>query len=185
MKQLNLGKYHQVKHSFGGSLVNVKAKTNPKVARPLSSKLPIHLVLRSERSWMRLPKFFARVDETVAGVAKCHGVRVYQYANVGNHIHALIKIPARGRWAAFIRELTGRLGMLREGGAAWVGRPFTRLVNGWRRAYRSCFEYVRLNAWEAANNLGKEDSEAFRELQRIWSVGTFRFRAADWDVDYE
>ena len=183
MKQRAFKDFHQPHLSFGGSLLN--ARTNPKKARPLSSKLPIHLVLRSQNSWMRTPRHFAAVNDTVTRVAKRHGVRLYEFANVGNHLHALIKIPSRPRWAAFIRELTGGLAMLRDGGAKWIGRPFTRVVNGWRRAYRSVREYVKLNAWEAANNLNKADSDALRELQRVWRIKDPRFRMADSVLDLE
>ena len=183
MKQRAFANFHQPQLSFGGDLIG--KTTHPKGARPLSSKHPIHLVLRSKRSWMRTPKHFAPVNATVARVAKRHGVRVYEYANVGNHLHVLIKISARPRWAAFIRELTGRLAMLRAEGAEWMGRPFTRVVNGWRRAYVSVREYVRLNAWEAASGLNPSEREALRELQRVWRVKNPSFRMADWDLDLE
>ena len=91
---------------FGGSLLrNSHAKTK----RPIDSKLPIHIVLRSVKGNLRLPKTFARVNAGFDRTCRKHGVTVYKYANVGNHIHALIKIPQRGRWNAFIRELTGRI----------------------------------------------------------------------------
>ena len=166
MKQSTFANFHQPYLSFGGDLIG--RTTNPKTARPLSSKLPIHLVLRSKRSWMRTPRQFGAVNATVARVAKRHGVRVYEFANVGNHLHVLIRIAARPRWAPFIRELTGRLAMLRAGGAEWVGRPFTRVVNGWRRAYRSVREYVRLNSWEAEHGLDGNGRRALRELRRVW-----------------
>ena len=183
MKQSAFANFHKPHLAFGGALMS--AKTNPKVARPLSSQLPIHLVLRSNRSWMRTPKHFKLVNDTVTRATARHGVRLYQFANVGNHLHLLIKIPNRGRWAKFIRELTGRIAMLRTGGAAWARRPFTRVVNGWRKAFNSVKEYVRLNDWEATNGLNKQESNDFRELDRVWRVQYPWFRVADWDLDCE
>jgi REP element-mobilizing transposase RayT len=181
MRQASFADFHKPRLSFGGSLL--KATTNPKRARPLSSKLPIHLVLRSTRSWMRSPRHFKAVNDTVHRVARRRGLRVYQYANVGNHLHLLIKISHRGRWAAFIRELTGRVATLAGRGQVWVGRPFTRVVNGWRKAFRSVREYVRLNGWEAEHDLSKADSIAIRELRKIWRVIHPELRLTDWDLE--
>ena len=119
---------------FGGSLLK---NSNAKISRPLDSKLPLHLVLRSHKSAMRLFKTMKVVDEQVTAICKKHGVRLYEYANVGNHLHLLIKIPRREAWAAFIRELSGRIAQIVRGllgiqGDFWTQRPFTRIVRGWR-----------------------------------------------------
>lgn len=78
----------------------------------------------------------------VGQIAKKHGVRLYDYANVGNHLHILIKLRSIPGWKAFIRELTGRIAQVVQGLGArdkkkgfWDQRPFTRIVRGWRRAY--------------------------------------------------
>ena len=166
VKQLNLDQFHKVRHAFGGDLL--KPNTNPKIKRPLDSKLPIHLVLKAKRSLMRLPKHFANVDQIVHAVAGKHGVRIYEYANVGNHLHVLIKISRRPRWAAFIRELTGRLATLLGGNGIWAKRPFTRVVNGWRKAFRSVKRYVGLNAIEADGGILRADARDLRYLHHIW-----------------
>jgi len=80
---------------------------------------------------MRLFKTIKIVDEQVADICKKHGVRLYQYANVGNHLHLLIKIPGREAWAAFIRELSGRIAQIVRGltgiqGDFWTQRQFGR-----------------------------------------------------------
>lgn len=87
---------------FGGSLL----KGNPKTKRPLDSKLPIHLVLRARRSNLRLPKTFGLVHDTLMQIAQKHGVIIYRYANVGNHLHIVLRLASVRGWAAFIRELT-------------------------------------------------------------------------------
>ena len=46
MKQINFGFITQARFSFGGSLLEGKRKT----ARPLSTKKPIHLILKSSGS---------------------------------------------------------------------------------------------------------------------------------------
>ena len=80
---------------FGGTLL----KGNPKGKRPLDSKLPIHLVLRANRGGMRRPLAYGVVSDIVYGVAKRYGIKVYKFANAGNHLHLLIKIPWREAWA--------------------------------------------------------------------------------------
>jgi hypothetical protein len=83
-KQFEGDEFKRPKDSFGGSLLkNSHAKTQ----RPLDSKLPIHLTLKAKKSVMRLPKNFKLVNTTVARVCKKHGVTIYKYANVGNHVH--------------------------------------------------------------------------------------------------
>ena len=147
------------KLTFGGSLLN--PGTNPKTARPLATKLPIHLVLRATKSTMRLPKNFRRVDALVTNACRRRGVRLYEYANVGNHLHLLIKLPRRAAWAQFIRELTGRIAS--ETGVAWLHRPFTRVIKGWAKAYATVKAYLAQNRWEA-------DHGARRGVGRIVSL---------------
>lgn len=87
---------------FGGSLL----KSNPKVRRPLKTNLPIHLVLRAQKSGMRNPKVYGFIHKQIYKSAKKYGIKIYKYANVGNHLHLLFKLSKLKLWAAFIRELT-------------------------------------------------------------------------------
>lgn len=143
--------FEKPKDWFGGSYL----KSHPKSKRPLDSKMPLHIVLRSNRSVLRLPKTYARINQLVEQIAKKYGVRIYEFANVGNHLHLLVKIPRVHLWAGFIRELTGRISQIaqgltgREKGTAfWASRPFTRVVKGWNRAYRIVKDYLLLNRLE-------------------------------------
>ena len=162
VKQLNFAKHFARNLSFGGSLL--KRGTNPKRARPLDSKRPVHLVLRAEKSTMRQPRHYARVNEIVSDVARRRGLRIYEYANVGNHLHLLLKLPRRRAWNAFIREVTGRIARLTR--VRWANRPFTRVVAGWRKAYRAVKDYVRLNRFEAERGLSPADATFLRVLRK-------------------
>jgi REP element-mobilizing transposase RayT len=170
----NLDGLQKPKDIFGGSLLkNSHAKTK----RPLHSKLPIHLVLRSTISAMRLPKTYKRVNETVSRVCRKHGVRIYNYSNVGNHLHLLIKLPNVWQWAAFIRELTGRISQVAQGlagsdsgvGNFWKQRPFTRIVRGWQRAFRIVKEYINLNQLEAEGYISRRETKTLKDLRAIFS----------------
>jgi REP element-mobilizing transposase RayT len=169
-KQLKFTGFKSKKDSFGGSLLK---NSNAKTKRPLDSKLPIHLVLRSKKGVMRLPKTFREVNQTVSRVAKKHGVTIYKYANVGNHLHMVIKIPARTRWSAFIRELSGRIahqmhGFKKAKERFWLQRPFTRVIRGWRKAFRIVLQYVELNQLEADGFISRNETKALKDLRAIW-----------------
>jgi REP element-mobilizing transposase RayT len=151
------------KDSFGGSLLT----SHPKSRRPLDSKLPTHLVLRAERSTLSTPRSFAVVNELVRNISRKHGVRLYEYANVGNHLHLLLKLRSRPSWAAFIRELTGRIAQLTN--TRWKHRPYTRNVRGWRKAYQVAKEYVRLNVLEADGMISRQETKTLRDLRLIWA----------------
>lgn len=163
------------KDCFGGSLLK---NSNAKCKRPLDSKLPVHLVLRARISSLKLPRTFAKVNSTVSQIARRHGVRVYKYANVGNHLHLLIKIPRLSAWAAFIRELTGRISQIAQGITGqkkglkfWSQRPFTRIVRGWREAFQDIKQYIALNELEAIGFISRKETRTLKDLRAIFAVG--------------
>jgi len=173
-KQYQFEGFKRQKDSFGGHLLK---NSNAKIKRPLESKLPIHLVLRSTKGVLRLPKTVQ--NQTVSDVSKKHGVTIYKYANVGNHLHMVIKIPARTRWSAYIRELTGKLAQRVQGlrgrqqgkESFWLKRPFTRIVRGWQRAFKIALQYVELNQLEADGFISRKDTKTLKDLRAIWQDG--------------
>ena len=104
-----------------------------------------------------------KVDDLFAKICRRHGVKVFSYANVGNHLHAVIQIPDRRMWAAFIRELCGAIATL-MGGDFRAQRPFTRVVRVWKKALAYVLRYVELNQLEASEGLTREEA---RVLQRM------------------
>jgi len=90
------------------------------------------------------------------------GVKVYRFANVGNHIHLLIKVPSRAIWRRFIRELSGGIAIIVTGarkGAGlkknetgrgfWDELVFTRIVK-FGRDFVGVKTYLAKNLFEAA-----------------------------------
>ena len=95
-------------------------------------------------------------------------VAVYRYANVGNHLHLLIRAKSRADWQGFIRELAGGIAMIvtgaRKGNALqrskaaglpesakrgfWDHLVFTRIV-AFGKDFKGVAEYVLKNLWEA------------------------------------
>ena len=125
---------------------------------------------------MRLPKTLARVNEAVRLTSNKHGVTIYKYANLGNHLHILLKIPSVRRWAAFIRELSGRIAQIVKNivpteDSFWLHRPFTRIVGGWKKAFKSAMEYVELNFLEAEGFISRAETRSLKDLRAIFSDG--------------
>ena len=157
--------------NFGGSLLG---KGNPRHPRPLSFRRPLHLVMRSsqavrEKSLLS-PRRARQVEAVVRRTARQRGIRVYRYANSGNHLHILIKVPSPQAYRAYIRAISGliaRLVLGTERGAGrkpalgagkkqgseksahfWDARPFTRIVE-WGRDYLRVCDYLLQNRLEA------------------------------------
>lgn len=123
---------------------------------------------------MRHPKTFGKVEKLIQQVARKHGVKVYKHANVGNHLHLAIKIPHVRRWAGFIRELSGRIALAcRElkAGDFWLYRPHTRVVRGWRKAWKIVKDYVYLNQLEAEGIISRREIKTLKDLRGIFASG--------------
>lgn len=160
--------FKKPKDWFGGSAL----KSHPKRKRPLDRKLPVHLVLRAKKSVLKIPANEVFINKTVTSAARRYGIRIYEFANVGNHIHLMIRVSKPELWRRFIREITGqisqyaqKLGARDKGEGFWLYRPFTRIVRGWKRAYRVVKDYILLNRLE---------SEGFIDREVIRSVADFR-----------
>jgi REP element-mobilizing transposase RayT len=158
--------------SFGGALL----KGNPKTARPLDSKFPTHLTLRARKSVLKLPKTFKTVESLIETTAKKYGVKLFKRANMGNHLHLVIQVSPK-LWARFIRELTGRIAqVLREMGVSieegfWLYRPHTRIVRGWKKAFKIALEYVELNLLEVAGHISRRETKTLKDLRQIFADG--------------
>jgi REP element-mobilizing transposase RayT len=157
------------KKIFGGSLLK---GSNPKEKRPVSTKHPMHIVLRSShtnggRSFL-VKRNSTVIDRIVKNQITRWGLRLYRYENVGNHIHLLVKTTHRAHLKGFLRSMTGLiarhvLGAERGSGKFvkfWCARPFSRIVS-WGREYRSVLNYFEKNQLQA---LGFDLSALAREL---------------------
>jgi hypothetical protein len=115
------------------------------------------------------PGHVRRVDKLVHETARKHGIRLYRYANVGNHLHLLVRTesaradPARRAFRAFIRELSGRVAALVTGARKthplerkfWDFLPYTRIVS-WGVDFRNLELYFIKNLFEAAGLLTRK-----------------------------
>ncbi len=161
---------------FGGSLLK---KSNAKTERVLDSKKPIHLVVRSTQATGRKSflYFGQKVESVIQRHAKSKGIRIYEMANGGNHIHIIMRIPKQRRlYSAFIRGFTGELARLmtgakkgKKGGTGgpteiatlrfWDHKPFTRILSGWGKDFLKLKNYLRVNNCETILGMSRFSSK--------------------------
>lgn len=167
--------FKKIRHGYGGELL--KKAAGRKRGRPLATKAPMHLVLRSSQAkakWsFQKPKNARKVADLTRKFAKKYGVKILDSANVGNHVHLMIRLSNRQSYAPFIRSLTGAIAMAvtdtnkwRKCGAErgepteqnaqsnneskkklkfWDYRPFSRVMEGGRREYLAVKDYILIN----------------------------------------
>ncbi|MEZ0390584.1 MAG: hypothetical protein ACAH59_00085 [Pseudobdellovibrionaceae bacterium] len=191
------GKVHwKFRYTHGGIL---RQKRLGRGARPLSSRDPIHLVLKADRLGMRRgfrsPLAFSICERVLKRYSKKFFVKIEQKAICGDHLHLLIRITRRSLAQHFLRVVAGQIAQ--EFGKSnllvtdtphpttgsrqaptkteekktklWKFRPFTRIVKGWK-AYLTVRNYIRLNEKEAKG-------EIKYSKQRLRGLST-----ADWQL---
>lgn len=146
---------------FGGAYLK---NSNPKEKRPISTKRSMHLVMRSlvakgSKSLLRRDQ---DIREIISFQAKHFGVKIYRFANSGNHLHLVVLPRSRQAFNGFIRAISGLIARkilrVERGSAAdtkklskstfWEKRPFTRIVE-WGRDYKQVCNYLLQNTLEA------------------------------------
>jgi REP element-mobilizing transposase RayT len=148
MKQTSMSFLNNYRKEFGAALLVGRRKER----RPLSTKHPIHLVLRSELSGIFNPGNRS-LENLIRSKAKKFGIKVYDLALNWSHIHVVIRIRNRESDNAFIRALTGTIarkiqisqGQVRK---IFALRPFTRILN-WGRDFKQVLQYQIINQMEA------------------------------------
>jgi REP element-mobilizing transposase RayT len=148
LRQIDFGFLQKQSLSFGGSSLLGKRKT----ARPLSTKKPLHLVLKSESSSLFNPGNRA-LEKLIRDHAKKYSIAVYAFSFNWSHLHLVLKIPTRGSYMAFVRTVTAAIisFLSKQKGRTLKGtftlRPFTRILN-WGRDLRNVINYNELNDLE-------------------------------------
>ena len=161
-KQMFLSDDLDVKREFGGALLK---KSHAKKARPIALNKTMHLTLRSskakgDKSFRFNKNRIQRIDKVVKSQAHKFGVELFRFANVGNHIHMLVKASYRKGFISFLRAISGiiaRIALGAEKGNAklsesvrgfWDQRPWTRILLTWTE-FKNVKKYVEQNFNEA------------------------------------
>lgn len=150
-------------------------KGRRKGARPLTTKKPMHIVLRSkkavdEKSFLRRGNQ-AQIEQMLDSLSVRYGIRVLKFQNVGNHLHLLIQGKSRALLQAFLRAFPAKVALAISG--AKKGNPqgrffeeifFSRVVE-WGRDIHRLKQYFFKNAMEA-DGWSKESIERWRNLAK-------------------
>lgn len=147
------------KNSMGGAF---HMNYNPSFKRPMDSKKAIHVVLKSSQA-KSLKSFKHRnheqkVYDIISKAAERFGIKLYDYANGGNHLHLLIKAFHRQDYVKFIRAISGliarHVGKAERGRPSemkfWDSRPFSRIVH-FGNDFKKVKSYFFRNTLEALN----------------------------------
>lgn len=129
---------------FGGNLI----KGNPRKARSLSTKHPLHLVMKSskaqgDKNLLKEARFYSNIARKLG---RKHGIKIYTIRVDSGQIHMILKIQSRRAYSRFIRAYSGMIVRLVFGiqrGPAlrskntdkrkivrfWDARPFTAITS--------------------------------------------------------
>ena len=164
--------------SYGGTL---RQKRNGRGARPLSTKDPLHLVLKARRQKIRYgfrtPKRFLLIHQILEKYSRKFFVKVEQVSVQSDHLHLLVRTTRRSNYQSFFRVLAGQIAQRfeKEGllsvdspvtgtrprsqprsravdRGLWRHRPFTRIVRG-LKGLQIVRNYIQLNEKEARNEI--------------------------------
>lgn len=152
------------KKFFGGALLKGKRKS----LRPLSSKDSIHFVMRS--CWATGKDSFLAtqnrkaVDRIITHFAKKFGVKIYERAINGNHIHLLLKVTNRVLYRAFIKAVSGKIASHVMGNQSFKLFTQSRLDSEWG-------DGARAHSRECKTPQKDQGFWEFRPFSRIVSWG--------------
>jgi REP element-mobilizing transposase RayT len=96
-----------------------------------------------------------RVHALLQKSSERYRIRVYRFANVGNHLHLLLQAERRSDLGAFLREFAGVVAMLITGSVKgrpqkfWDGLVWSKVVE-WGRQFKNTIRYILLNVLEGA-----------------------------------
>jgi REP element-mobilizing transposase RayT len=137
-----------------------EGKPHRKNARPFSPKLSMHVTLwssqaRGQQSMTR-PANEKKIRRLVFGLAEKFNVKVYSFANSGNHLHLLLRATEKLNFQNYLRSLTGLIARSvtraergRRFGKFWDQLAYSRLVS-WGNDFNNVIKYVARNAIEGA-----------------------------------
>jgi len=163
MRQTAFGFLGDFKREFGGSLLEGKRKTT----RPLSTKEPIHLVLKSTANRVFFPGD-RRIENLIRNHAAKYKIKLYRVSLNWTHVHAIIQIPDRKAYNSFIRTVTAELVRLISKikkidlTGLFDLRPFTKIIS-WGRQFKGLFGYHDLNDLEAFGYNIKRDKKSKKQ----------------------
>ena len=111
-----------------------------KLERPVSTRRPMHVVLTSHRArgpWS-LRKHDRAMRDILRSMARRFDIRIYDFANVGSHLHIVLRARRPDAFQGFLRSFAGIVARRITGarrahpsGRFFTGLAWTRVVNWW------------------------------------------------------
>jgi REP element-mobilizing transposase RayT len=133
-----------------------------KLERPVSTRRPMQVVLTSRRAKgpLSLRKHDRAVREVLRRMARRFEVRIYDFANVGSHLHLVLRARRREGFQGFLRSFAGIVARrvmgaerARPSGPFFDGLAWSRVVSG-GRDYWGLRHYVFRNQIEGDQGSG-------------------------------
>jgi REP element-mobilizing transposase RayT len=145
MRQTNFNFIKDYKKEFGGSLLTGKRKSK----RPLTTKSPIHLILKTDGRKLLSPKV-KTLEKIVRNECHKRKIRIYDLSLNWNHMHMLIQLSDKQSYIGFIRNITSKMVLFLGGGAKGLFRfrPYTKIIS-WGKQFDQTYRYQKLNKLEA------------------------------------
>ena len=134
-----------------GGTINYRKR---KSARPFDPHLPIHVVLRSEKAKgknsMLRKKHKSEIEKLLYCLANKYEIKIYEFANSGNHLHLLIRAKIKFQLQNFFREFAGRISLMIYKGKRkfWTSKVYTKIIK-WGRHFKNVSIYVIQNNLES------------------------------------
>ena len=125
-RQLLLNDCFIVSPLHGGEYARGKRKK----ARPISTKKPIHLTLRSSYAVgvysFRTKRNREFISALIRSLSRKWGIRIYEFSINSNHIHFALRTLTRKGFQNFLRTLGSQIATFVTG--ARKGRPFWKAI---------------------------------------------------------
>jgi putative transposase len=143
---------------FGGSYLK---NSHARIARPVSTKNAMHVVLRSElarNEWaLNSSKNKECIENVIKKQVRTFNIKLYCMTVNANHIHLLIKLYNRDSFSKFIKAVSGIIARIvlgvekgkKWGLKFWEGIPFSRIITDWGKGYLTVKEYIMRNDLES------------------------------------
>ena len=125
--------------------------------RPLSSRHPIHIILKSKSCDLKRKE--REILRWWAIFGSKFGVKSYQIVVNLDHVHAIVRLHSPRLFTPFIRALAGTIARCLK--VKWRGRPATRIAT-WGRDFKRLVKYLKLNFLEANGFLDYEPARTRR-----------------------
>jgi REP element-mobilizing transposase RayT len=163
------GEFANPRNEHGGAVGVGRRKT----ARPIHTRKPMHVVLRSTRakgSWsLRRRANDASIRSAMRGLAQRFDIRIYEFGNAGNHLHLLLRARKRPLFQAFLRAFAGTVARCVTGarkgrpvGKFWDLLAFSRVLH-WGREFALVRRYVITNELEGQGLIPHRRAKRRRE----------------------